>query len=55
MATEFNSVYTNPGKQSTSLVNGLFVANSIGSLLDSGYVGGMVWDLRNGWDTTEQQ
>ncbi len=49
MATEFNSVYTNPGKQSTSLVNGLFVAESIGSLLDSGYMGGYVWDLRNGW------
>ena len=49
MATEFNSVYTNPGKQSTSLVNGLFIADSIGSLLDSGYQGGFVWDLRNGW------
>jgi hypothetical protein len=51
MATEFNSVYTNPGKQSTSLVNGLFIADSIGSLLDSGYQGGFVWDLRNGWQT----
>ncbi len=51
MATEFNSVYTNPGKQSTSLVNGLFIANSLGSLLDSGYAGSAVWDLRNGWDT----
>ena len=53
MATEYNSVYTNPGKQSTSLVNGLFVAESLGSLLDSGYSGGFVWDLRNGWDTGE--
>jgi hypothetical protein len=53
MATEFNSVYSNPGKQTTSLVNGLFVADSIGSLLDSGYTGGFVWDLRNGWDTGE--
>ena len=52
MATEFNSVYTNPGKQSTSLVNGLFIADSIGSLLDSGYTGGFVWALRNSWDTT---
>jgi hypothetical protein len=51
MATEFNSVYTNPGKQSTSLVNGLFIADSIGSLLGSGYTGGFVWDLRNGWGT----
>ena len=53
MATEFNSVYTNPGKQSTSLVNGLFVADSLGSLLDSGYSGGYVWDLRNGWATNQ--
>jgi hypothetical protein len=53
MATEFNSVYSNPGKQTTSLVNGLFIADSIGSLLDSGYTGGFVWDLRNGWDTGE--
>ena len=53
MATEFNSVYADPGKQSTSLVNGLFVADSIGSLLNSGYTGGLVWDLRNGWDTGE--
>jgi hypothetical protein len=51
MATEFNSVYTNPGKQSTSLVNGLFIADSIGSLLDSGYTGGFVWALRNSWGT----
>lgn len=51
MATEFNSVYTSPGKQSTSLVNGLFIANSLGSLLTSGYVAGTAWDLRNGWDS----
>jgi hypothetical protein len=53
MATEFNSVYSNPGKQTTSLVNGLFIADSIGNLLDSGYTGGFAWDLRNGWDTGE--
>jgi alpha-L-arabinofuranosidase len=52
MGTEFNSVYTNPGKQSTSLVNGLFIADSLGSLLDSGYTGGFVWDLRNSWTTS---
>ena len=55
MATEFNSVYTDPGKQMTSLVNGLFIADSIGSLLDSGYTGGFVWDLRNGWNTDRKQ
>jgi alpha-L-arabinofuranosidase len=49
MATEFNSTYATPGKQSTSLVNGLFIADSIGGILDSGYTGGFVWDLRNGW------
>ncbi len=52
MATEFNSVYSGPGKQSTSLVNGLFVADSIGSLLDTRYTGGIIWDLRNGYGTT---
>ncbi len=45
MATEFNSNYGTPGKQMGSLVNGLFIADSIGSLLDSGYTGGLVWDL----------
>lgn len=51
MATEYNSNYGTPGKQMVSLVNGLFVADSIGSLLDSGYTGGLFWDLRNGWGT----
>ena len=31
LATEFNSVYSNPGKQTTSLVNGLFLADSLGA------------------------
>jgi hypothetical protein len=53
MATEYNSVYTNPGKQSTSLVNGLFVADFIGSLLQSGYIAGLVWNLRNGYLTND--
>jgi autotransporter-associated beta strand protein len=52
MATEYNSVSTNPGKQSTSLVNGLFIADSLGSLLDSGYGEASIWGLRNGWDTS---
>ncbi len=51
LATEFNSVYSNPGKQTTSLVNGLFVADSLGSLLETPYDGADVWDLRNGWET----
>jgi alpha-L-arabinofuranosidase len=52
LATEFNSVYSNPGKQTTSLVNGLFVADSIGSLLETEYSAGIVWDLRNGFDSS---
>ncbi len=52
LATEFNSNYGTEGKQMTSLVNGLFVADSIGSLLNSGYSGGLFWDLRNGWNTS---
>src|SRR5262249_32573107 len=52
LATEFNSVYSNPGKQTTSLVNGLFLADSIGSLLQPEYNAADFWDLRNGWDTS---
>ena len=51
MTTEFNSVDTNPGKQTTSLVNGLFIADSLGELLQTSYEGAIVWDLRNGYDT----
>jgi hypothetical protein len=49
LATEYNSVSYNPGKQTTSLVNGLFVADSIGSIMQTEYQGAIVWDLRNGW------
>src|SRR5262249_53237067 len=52
LATEYNPVYSNPGKQTTSLVNGLFVADSLGSLLQTEYNGPAFWDLRNGWDTS---
>ena len=51
LTTEFNSVYSNPGKQTTSLVNGLFIADSLGELLQTSYQGATVWDLRNGYDT----
>ena len=33
---EFNSVYTNPGKQSVSIVNGLFTGMTFGELLNDG-------------------
>jgi alpha-L-arabinofuranosidase len=51
LTTEFNSVYSNPGKQTTSLVNGLFIADSLGALMETSYDGAAVWDLRNGWET----
>jgi hypothetical protein len=49
LATEFNSVDSNEGKQTTSLVNGLFVADSLGALLETPYNGADVWDLRDGY------
>jgi len=48
ICTENNSVYSNPGKQTTSLVNGLFYADSIGSLLQTEFKAMVWWDLRNG-------
>jgi hypothetical protein len=50
LATEFNS--GTGGKQFLSLVNGLFVADSLGSLLDSGYNGADFWDLVQGYYTS---
>jgi hypothetical protein len=50
LATEFNSVYSNPGKQTTSLVNGLSVADSLGVLMTSWYNGANIWALRNSWE-----
>jgi hypothetical protein len=47
LVTEFNSVPYTPGKQSISLVEGLFVADMLGSLLQTSYNGAMFWDLRN--------
>ena len=47
-ATEHNSVYGNPGKQTTSLVNGLFYADAVGNLLKTEINAMMWWDLRNG-------
>jgi alpha-N-arabinofuranosidase len=48
ICTENNSVFSNPGKQSTSLVNGLFMADSVGNLLQTEFNGLFWWDLRNG-------
>jgi hypothetical protein len=48
LVTEHNSVYSNPGKQSTSLVNGLFLADSFGALLNTEFNALTWWALRNG-------
>jgi len=46
--TEHNSVFSNPGKQTTSLVNGLFYADAMGNLLETEFNAMLWWDLRNG-------
>jgi hypothetical protein len=51
VCTENNSVYTNPGKQTTSLVNGLFLADSTGNILQTEFNALVWWDLRNGQET----
>ena len=48
VCTENNSVYTTPGKQSTSLVNGLFLADSFGNLLQTEINSLVWWNFRNG-------
>jgi hypothetical protein len=48
IVTENNSVFSSPGKQTTSLVNGLFLADAVGNLLKTEFNGLMWWDLRNG-------
>jgi alpha-L-arabinofuranosidase len=48
VVTENNSVYTNPGKQSTSLVNGLFLADSLANLMQTEINAFMWWAVRNG-------
>jgi hypothetical protein len=47
VCTENNSVSYNPGKQTTSLVNGLFLADSLGQLMKTEFNGLIWWDLRN--------
>lgn len=48
VVTENNSVYSDPGKQSTSLVNGLFMADSLGQVLQTEFNALVWWALRNG-------
>lgn len=48
LCTENNSVFSNPGKQTTSLVNGLFMADSIANIMKTELKGFFWWNLRNG-------
>jgi alpha-L-arabinofuranosidase len=50
--TENNSVSSGPGKQTTSLVNGLFMADSICAAMNTEFNAVTWWDLRNGQDTS---
>ncbi len=51
ICTENNSVSFDPGKQTTSLVNGLFLADSVGNILQTEFNMFVWWDLRNGYVT----
>jgi hypothetical protein len=48
LVTENNSVSYNPGKQTTSLVNGLYLADSLGALMQTEFNSLIWWDLHNG-------
>ncbi len=51
MVTETNSVSYNPGKQTVSLVNGLYLADDYMSWLEHGVANVDWWDLHNGPST----
>jgi hypothetical protein len=53
VVTENNSVYAMPGKQSTSIVNALYLADSTANLLQTEINGLIWWDLHNGTDGTQ--
>ena len=48
LCTENNSVSSGPGKQTTSLVNGLYYADSLGSLMQTEINSLVWWALHNG-------
>lgn len=48
LVTENNSVNNNPGKQSVSLVNGLYMADSIANVMQTEINSLVWWDLHNG-------
>jgi hypothetical protein len=51
ICTENNSDSGAQGRQSTSLVNGLYLAGSLAELMKTEFNGFIWWDLRNGTDT----
>jgi len=51
LVTENNSVYAKPGKQTTSLVNALYHADSVGQLMQTEINSLLWWDLRNSQDS----
>jgi hypothetical protein len=52
MCTENNSDAGAQGRQSTSLVNGLYFADSLGHVMQTEFNAFVWWDLRNGSDTS---
>ncbi|MGP8199836.1 MAG: YDG domain-containing protein [Limisphaerales bacterium] len=52
VCTENNSVSSNPGKQSASLVNGLYKLDSLAQLMQTEFNGLFWWALRNGADAS---
>jgi hypothetical protein len=53
ICAEFNSDADAANKQSTSLVRGLFMADAIGSALLTEYRGVIYWDLRNSYQSVD--
>jgi len=51
ICTENNSVSSAPGRQSVSLVNGLFLADSLAQMMQTEFNGLFWWDLRNSQET----
>ena len=51
LCTENNADAGNQGRQSTSIVNGLFLADSLAQLMKTEINSFVWWDLRNGTDT----
>jgi alpha-L-arabinofuranosidase len=53
LCTENNADADNGGKQSTSIVNGLYLADSLAQLMKTEFNSFIWWDLRNGQNTTD--